>query len=62
MTDSTGRTLRGFTGAGYDKGRPLSVQAAWFAVQHLLFRKWWLPARLARCCCARSAPTSDAAC
>jgi putative colanic acid biosynthesis acetyltransferase WcaF len=39
------RSLRGFTGAGYDKGRPLPVQAAWFAAQHLLFVKWWFPAR-----------------
>lgn len=40
-----GRSLRGFTGAGYDKGRPLLVQAAWFAVLHLVFLKWWFPAR-----------------
>ncbi|MFB9461651.1 putative colanic acid biosynthesis acetyltransferase [Streptomyces cinereospinus] len=39
------RSLRGFTGAGYDKGRPLLVQAVWFAVLHLLFVKWWFPAR-----------------
>ncbi|MGY1583597.1 putative colanic acid biosynthesis acetyltransferase [Streptomyces sp. MN13] len=39
------RSLRGFTGAGYDKGRPLLVQAAWFAVLHLAFAKWWFPAR-----------------
>ncbi|MFI9545850.1 DapH/DapD/GlmU-related protein [Streptomyces sp. NPDC052016] len=39
------RSLRGFTGAGYDKGRPLAVQAAWFAAQHVLFVKWWFPAR-----------------
>ncbi|MEV5338533.1 putative colanic acid biosynthesis acetyltransferase [Streptomyces sp. NPDC052676] len=39
------RSLRGFTGAGYDKGRPLLVQAAWFAVLHLVFVKWWFPAR-----------------
>lgn len=46
-TTATGRrSLRGFTGAGYDKGRPLPVQVLWFAVQHLFFRKWWLPARL----------------
>jgi len=40
------RSLRGFTGAGYDKGRPLLVQAAWFAALHLFFVKWWFPARL----------------
>ncbi|WP_030174505.1 acetyltransferase [Streptomyces sp. NRRL S-813] len=39
------RHLRGFTGAGYDKGRPLLVQAAWFAVLNLVFVKWWFPTR-----------------
>lgn len=43
MTD---RNLRGFTGEGYDKGRPLPVQALWFAVLHLAFRAWWFPPRL----------------
>lgn len=45
-TSTVRRRLRGFTGKGYDKGRPLPVQVLWFAVQHLIFRKWWLPARL----------------
>jgi len=40
-----GRSLRSFTGRGYDKGRPVAVQAAWFAVQNLVFAKWWFPAR-----------------
>ena len=40
------RSLSGFTGAGYDRGRPLPVQAAWVLVQHLVFVKWWFPARL----------------
>ncbi|MFJ1735732.1 DapH/DapD/GlmU-related protein [Streptomyces sp. NPDC088254] len=39
------RSLRGFTGAGYDKGRPTAYQAAWYAASHLLFTKWWFPAR-----------------
>ncbi|RZT87898.1 putative colanic acid biosynthesis acetyltransferase WcaF [Pseudonocardia sediminis] len=43
MTD---RRLDLFTGTGYDKGRSLPVQAAWFAVSHLLFQPWWMPARL----------------
>ncbi|MFJ8634575.1 putative colanic acid biosynthesis acetyltransferase [Streptomyces sp. NPDC093568] len=43
--DAIERSLRGFTGEGYDKGRPLLVQAAWFAVLHLVFVKWWFPAR-----------------
>lgn len=39
------RSLAGFTGAGYDKGRPAHVQAAWHAVHNLVFVKWWFPAR-----------------
>ena len=39
------RQLREFTGAGYDKGRPVLVQAAWFVIQNLVFAKWWFPAR-----------------
>lgn len=38
--------LATFTTAGYDKGRPAAIQAAWFAVLNLVFRKWWCPARL----------------
>ncbi len=40
------RRLAGFTGAGYDKGRSVAWQAAWFAVQHLIFGQWWFPAAL----------------
>jgi len=40
------RRLRSFTGAGYDKGRSVLWQAAWFAVMNLVFMKWWLPARM----------------
>lgn len=40
------RDLRSFTGAGYDKGRSVLWQAAWFAVLNLVFVKWWLPPRL----------------
>jgi putative colanic acid biosynthesis acetyltransferase WcaF len=43
---SAARSLAGFHGHGYDKGRPRVVQAAWFAVQNLIFWKWWLPASL----------------
>jgi putative colanic acid biosynthesis acetyltransferase WcaF len=39
-------SLRGFTGAGYDKGRSVGWQAAWYSVQYLVFRQWWCPARL----------------
>jgi putative colanic acid biosynthesis acetyltransferase WcaF len=31
---------------GYDKGRNVAWQAAWFAVQNLVFDAWWLPGRL----------------
>lgn len=40
------RQLAGFTGAGYDKGRPVFAQALWFAVMNLVWSKWWFPARL----------------
>ena len=33
-------------GNGLDKGRPVTVQAIWFAVQNVPFSKWWLPAAL----------------
>lgn len=42
---SSPRRLDEFTGAGYEKGRGILWQAAWFAVSHLLFQAWWLPAR-----------------
>lgn len=37
--------LAGFTGAGYDKGARIPMQAAWFAASNLMFRQWWFPAR-----------------
>lgn len=40
------RSLAGFTGAGYDKARPMWVQALWFAVCNLVYLKWWCPRRL----------------
>jgi putative colanic acid biosynthesis acetyltransferase WcaF len=39
------RSLRKFTGVGYDKGRSKLWQMAWFATMNLVFTKWWLPAR-----------------
>lgn len=41
----TRRQLSAFEGRGYDKGRPVYIQALWFAVQNLVFASWWLPAR-----------------
>lgn len=43
---AAGRRLSGFTGSGYDKGRPALIQALWFAVMNLVFLKWWCPSRL----------------
>jgi putative colanic acid biosynthesis acetyltransferase WcaF len=40
------RDLAGFTAAGYDRGRSRAAQVTWFAVQHLVFYRWWCPARL----------------
>lgn len=42
---TSARSLAAFRGAGYDKGRPKVVQAAWFAVMNLVFLKWWCPPR-----------------
>lgn len=40
------RDLSGFSGRGYDKGRSRPVQAAWFIVMNMVFKKWWCPASL----------------
>ena len=40
------RSLGGFSGRGYDKGRGVLWQALWFATQNLLFSTWWCPRRL----------------
>nr|WP_296778777.1 DapH/DapD/GlmU-related protein [Rhodococcus sp. (in: high G+C Gram-positive bacteria)] len=37
------RSLAGFTGAGYDKGRPFPVQALWLAVSTTVLGRWWCP-------------------
>lgn len=41
-----GWSLADFTLNGYEKGRSIVWQAAWFAVMNLVFSKWWCPARL----------------
>lgn len=38
--------LGSHTGRNYDKGRSRVWQATWHAVSHLVFQKWWFPARL----------------
>lgn len=40
------RQLAEFTGAGYDKGRPLWIQALWVGTSALLFERIWCPPSL----------------
>ena len=40
------RSLAGFTGAGYDKGRGPLWQVAWQLVSGLVVVRWWCPAAL----------------
>ncbi|MEJ2866231.1 hypothetical protein WCD74_00550 [Actinomycetospora sp. OC33-EN08] len=42
----TRRRLQDFTGAGYDKGRSVQWQVAWWVVSRTVFQAWWLPARV----------------
>jgi putative colanic acid biosynthesis acetyltransferase WcaF len=37
------RSLGGFTGAGYDKGRGQVVQIGWLVVSGLIVMRWWCP-------------------
>lgn len=39
-------SLEAFTGAGYDKGRPVWVQASWLACSGLVATRWWCPRKL----------------
>ena len=39
----SGRRLDLFTGAGYDKGRPLPVQVLWLLASGSVVRRWWCP-------------------
>lgn len=40
------RSLAGFTGAGYDKGRGPLWQAGWLLASGLVLTRWWCPARV----------------
>ncbi|MDI9898533.1 putative colanic acid biosynthesis acetyltransferase [Rhodococcus sp. IEGM 1409] len=40
------RSLAGFTGAGYDKGRGPLVQIAWLLVSGAVLSHWWCPNRI----------------
>ncbi|HMS76085.1 putative colanic acid biosynthesis acetyltransferase [Gordonia sp. (in: high G+C Gram-positive bacteria)] len=37
--------LTGFTGKGYDRGRPLWMQLAWMVVSRTILSRWWFPVR-----------------
>lgn len=37
------RSLAGFTGSGYDKGRPFPIQVLWLAVSTSVLGRWWCP-------------------
>ncbi|OZC96812.1 putative colanic acid biosynthesis acetyltransferase [Rhodococcus sp. 06-221-2] len=39
------RSLAGFTGAGYDKGRRVHTQIMWMILSSTVFTRWWLPNR-----------------
>lgn len=39
----TRRNLAGFTGAGYDRGRPIGWQIGWKLVSGLVVIRWWCP-------------------
>lgn len=38
--------LGGFTGRGYDKGRPVGIQILWLVVSRMIVMKWWCPSKL----------------
>lgn len=40
------RRLSGFTGAGYDKGRPFPIQALWVLASSLCVERIWCPSSL----------------
>jgi putative colanic acid biosynthesis acetyltransferase WcaF len=42
----TERSLSGFRGHGYDKGRSVVWQALWFLTMNLVFSQWWCPQAL----------------
>lgn len=38
-----GRSLAGFTGTGYSKGRAFPIQVLWMLASSLLVSQWWCP-------------------
>lgn len=38
--------LASFTGAGYDKGRPVGFQVLWMIVSGMVTTRWWCPNRI----------------
>ena len=43
MSTPVRRSLSGFTGTGYDKGRGVLTQIAWLSVSSMLTNHWWCP-------------------
>ena len=46
MTVKAGRSLAGFTGAGYDKGRGVAWQVAWLVIAGVITQRVWCPNKL----------------
>ncbi|MFJ4262341.1 putative colanic acid biosynthesis acetyltransferase [Paenarthrobacter nicotinovorans] len=46
LVTTTQRNLAGFSGAGYDKGRPKLIQALWVIVSTLVCDRIWCPPQL----------------
>lgn len=46
MNTPPARSLSGFTGRGYDKGRGPLWQVGWLAASGLLVTRWWCPVRV----------------
>ncbi len=40
---SAKRSLAGFAGAGYDKGRGILIQVLWFTISGMFLTRWWCP-------------------
>lgn len=46
MNAARRRSLSGFTGVGYDKGRGPFMQIVWYALSGALVTRWWCPNRV----------------
>lgn len=43
MSENIRRSLAGFSGAGYDKGRGPIIQILWLAISGTVLTRWWCP-------------------